>query len=169
MQRSSAIPTATLILWIAAILNISLPHQTLAADGVPAHFQDMLGWWKGTGHLKFREGKREQIECRATYRWDAGASQLLQAVRCATQSGKVEVKSTVREVDGKLTGTWNETTYKLSGDLSGELKPKGFRVNVTGHDLHANMVVLVQDQRQIVEIQFHDSTLIGLTMIFGRS
>jgi hypothetical protein len=42
-------------------------------------------------------------------------------------------------------------------------------VTVKGADLDANMDVIVKDNRQIVEIQFHNTSLIGLTLVLTRS
>ncbi|MEQ8825541.1 MAG: hypothetical protein RIC14_14325 [Filomicrobium sp.] len=131
-------------------------------------FQSLLGWWQGQGRLLMREGKPETVKCRATYRFGETKTQLLQAVRCATSGGKVEVKSEISNTGGELKGTWTETVYELAGELTGEFTPKGFRVKVSGSDLKARMDVRVRDDQQIVEIQFHDSTLIGMTMVFNR-
>jgi hypothetical protein len=52
--------------------------------------------------------------------------------------------------------------------LSGEVTPRGFRISVRGSDLTANMEVILREAKQIVEIQFFDSTLLGLTLILEK-
>jgi hypothetical protein len=46
---------------------------------------------------------------------------------------------------------------------------RGLVVTVKGDDLNANMDVIVKDNRQIVEIQFHNTSLIGITLVLTRA
>ena len=70
---------------------------------------------------------------------------------------------------GKLSGTWKELSRDMSGELTGEVTPKGYRVTIKGSSLSANMtIILVGDAKQVVEIQFLDSALIGLTLILQK-
>ncbi len=156
------------VLVFAAIAPLVAGSPVEAAETPPDKFAPLLGWWIGTGQLFFKDGKREQVKCRATYRWDAESGKLLQAVRCATASGKVEVKAEVWEEADALAGTWSETTYEFNGKLAGAFTPQGMRVKVSGDGLRANMSITVKEQRQLVEIQFHENTLVGLTMLFNR-
>jgi hypothetical protein len=41
-------------------------------------------------------------------------------------------------------------------------------VAITGSELKANMDIIVKDARQIIEIQFVESSLIGLTLILTK-
>ncbi len=104
------------------------------------------------------------VHCRISL----SGNQLKQNIRCASAGGKVEVKSDVVAKDGILSGTWNELVYNLGGDLKGEVTQRGFRIVVRGGDLAANMDVIVMNDRQIVEIQFFNSTLRGLTLILKK-
>ncbi len=129
----------------------------------------IIGFWSGEGRLAFREGKFENVKCRVTY--FAGepdtdkVTDLKQTVRCATAGAKIEVKSAIHEVNGALTGTWEETVYNLKGDISGQSTERGFRVEVRSADLSANMDLLLKDKEQIIELQFFNSTLMGLTIM----
>jgi hypothetical protein len=138
----------------------------LAVDGSP--FKELPGRWVGEGRIGLKDGQTEQVKCRATYFLAEGADKLKQNIRCASASGKIEVKSVVTHSGGKLSGTWNELVYNLGGNLGGEVTPRGFRINVRGSGLTANMEVIVYEGRQIVEIQFFDSTLRGLTLILQK-
>ena len=66
----------------------------------------------------------------------------------------------------RLSG-YGELAY-YGGELTGEVTPLGFRISVRGSCLTANMDVIVRDLRQIVEIQFFDSALLGLTLILQK-
>lgn len=133
-----------------------------------APFKDLAGRWTGEGRIGMAEGKVESVKCRATYFVEGDGNQLRQNIRCASAGGKVEVKSEVVAKDGKLKGTWNELVYNVGGDMTGEVTQRGFRIVVRAGDLTANMDVIVMNDRQIVEIQFFNSSLRGLTLILKK-
>ena len=108
------------------------------------------------------------VKCRVTYFVQEGGNQLKQNIRCASQSGSIEVASTVTHAGGNLSGTWKETTREWSGELTGTVNPNGFKVSVRGENLNANMDIIVKGGRQIIEIQFIESSLIGLTLILSK-
>ena len=125
--------------------------------------QEFLGRWTGDGRLGFKDGKFEAVTCRVTYIAEE-AIKFKQSVRCATAGAKIEVLSTIAETAGALSGTWTETVYDMKGEISGRRTDQGFRVEVKSDRLAANMDLLLIDDTQLVEIQFHDSTLLGLTL-----
>ncbi|MFA6140261.1 MAG: hypothetical protein WC684_06020 [Hyphomicrobium sp.] len=140
-----------------------------AAVQKSAPFKDLPGRWVGEGRLGLTEGKTEKVQCRATYFVNPAGNELKQNIRCASASGKIEVKSLVNaSKDGKLTGTWNELVYNLGGEMTGEVTERGLRIVVRAGDLTANMDVIVMNDRQIVEIQFFNSALRGLTLILKK-
>jgi hypothetical protein len=145
---------------------LGTPTAVLADDASP--FRELPGRWVGEGRLGLKNGKTEMVKCRATYFLSEDGNNLRQNIRCASQSGKVEVKSSVKNTDGALTGTWNEIIYNLGGELTGSVTPRGFRIKVEGAGLTANMDVIVMELRQVVEIQFFDSTVRGLMLILTK-
>jgi hypothetical protein len=58
--------------------------------------------------------------------------------------------------------------YNLGGELSGNVTERGFRISVRGSGLTANMEVAVAKSNQIIEIQFFDSTLLGLSLVLRK-
>lgn len=152
----------------ALIVLAAATSQAGAVDGAmtlspwpPAEF---LGRWTGEGRLGFKDGKFENVSCRVTYLIEE-AVKLKQTVRCATSGAKIEVLSTITETAGALAGTWNETVYDLRGDISGQRTDQGFHVEVKSDTLAANMdLILINPATQVVEIQFFNSTLLGLTL-----
>lgn len=132
-------------------------------------FDALVGRWIGDGMLGFKESKPERVKCRATYLLDpASPNELKQTIRCATSSGAIEVISNLKESAGKLSGHWKETIHNFEGDLTGEVTPKGFRVVVQGADVTANMDIIVRGNMQAVEIQFLNSSLVGLSMAMKK-
>lgn len=143
-------------------------HYANADGRLPPKLEPFVGWWIGEGRLGFRDGKTENVKCRAVYRRAKEFAGLNQTIRCATNSGTVEIVSKI-ELDGDdLVGRWDERKYGLSGVLKGNAVPGGFRVEVSGSDLHANMTVLARNDRQVVEVQFNETSLIGLSVILTR-
>lgn len=153
---------------LAAGLGLGLLAASAAQSGEPSPFDGMAGLWSGQGRLGFKDGKIEAVTCRTTYFVTNDASELKQTIRCASGGAKIEVKSTVTHAAGKLTGTWAETVYAKSGDIAGDVTAKGFRVQVKGSDVNATMDIIRRDAKQMVEIHFTDSTLLGLTLVLAK-
>jgi hypothetical protein len=172
MARNSTV--AALIALFAAFLIVD--HGGARAAGDVANAADLQGAlaklpgrWTGEGRLGFKDGQKETVTCRATYFAATETPGLKQTIRCASASGKIELKSRLEVKDGVLSGEWSEEMYNLKGELQGKVSDRGLVVAVKGADLNANMDVIVKDNRQIVEIQFHNTTLVGLTLILTRS
>jgi hypothetical protein len=149
-----------------------LPALVLAADAVSAQsqspFHKLAGRWVGEGRLGVKDGKHEAVKCRVTYFVDDAADELKQTIRCASTGGSIEVQSRIEHKGGTLKGSWKELVRNMNGDVSGTVTPTGFRVAVKGDNLSAHMDLIVKDARQIIEIQFHDSALIGLTLVLTK-
>ncbi len=145
---------------------LSCLPSALAVDVSP--FQKLAGRWVGEGRLGVRDNATENVKCRVTYVVVQGQDQLKQTIRCASASGNIEVQSVVDHVSGNLSGSWTELVRNMSGQIVGSVTPRGFRVAVKGEGLNANMDIIVLGTKQIIEIQFIDSSLIGLTLILEK-
>lgn len=155
----------------------TLGLMLLAADAMavgsaplePASPLDRLvGRWVGEGRLGVKDAQSENVKCRVTYIPAGTVDQLKQTVRCASAGGSIEVQSTITHATGDISGTWSELTRNMQGDLTGQVTPRGFHVTVRGADLTANMNVVINGEKQIIEIQFHNSSLIGLTLVLAK-
>jgi len=131
-------------------------------------FVALAGRWVGEGRFGIKDNPPETVKCRATYIAGATVDELKQTIRCATAGGSIEVISTLKHDDGKLSGEWKETTHNIEGNLEGEVTPAGFRIKVKSTELAANMDVIVKADRQIVEIQFFNSSLVGLSLVLKK-
>lgn len=154
----------------AFMLALLLASQNPALAGAEeaSPFDRLAGRWVGEGRLGIRDASTETVKCRVTYFVQEGGNQLRQSIRCASQSGAIEVASTVIHAGGTLTGSWKELTREWSGELTGTVNPNGFKVAVRGENLSANMDIIVKGARQIIEIQFMNSSLIGLTLVLTK-
>ena len=136
--------------------------------GEPSPFTPLIGRWVGEGKLGVKDSPHEVVKCRVTYLAAEDANHLKQNIRCATAGGSIEVLSAIAHNNGQLAGTWSETTHNINGNLTGQVTPRGFRVVVKGEELAANMDIILRDQKQIVEIQFFNSALYGLTLTLTK-
>lgn len=156
------------LLVVAAALGLEL-RAALPAYAVDiSPLEGLAGRWVGEGRLGVKGSATEQVKCRVTYIYAKERDRLKQSIRCASAGGNVEVQSVLSHVEGKLAGTWKELVRNWSGDLSGAVTPRGFNVRVRGESLNANMDIIVVGAKQVVEIQFIDSSLIGLTLVLER-
>jgi len=96
MTVRRGIPVAGMLSLGLILGNPIAAAPSIAAGQGVGSFQNLLGWWSGTGRLGFKDGKREAVKYRATYRWDDAGGKLLQAVICASTSGKVHIKSEIQ-------------------------------------------------------------------------
>lgn len=145
---------------------MGLAHPGSAQEAAP--FVRLAGRWLGEGRLGFAGGKTELVKCRVTYFVTEAGRQVRQTIRCATENDTVEVQSLVTSTGGTLSGTWKELSRDWSGELTGSVTPGGFKVAIKGSELNANMDIIVKDSRQIIEIQFINSALVGMTLILSK-
>ncbi|MGO4684319.1 hypothetical protein [Hyphomicrobium sp. 2TAF46] len=154
---------------LAALLFVALAFPLHEAQAVTASpFAPLIGRWSGIGMIGYKASLPEKIKCRATYLLTDTEDELKQTIRCATAGGAVEIVSNVKETAGKLTGHWKETIHNFEGDLTGDVTPKGFHVVIQGSDVAANMDIVVNNDKQAVEIQFTNSSLIGMTLVMTK-
>ncbi|MDX2203204.1 MAG: hypothetical protein NW223_10680 [Hyphomicrobiaceae bacterium] len=150
---------------MAALLLTGVLSASAGAVGeAPGPFERFAGRWVGEGRLGIRDGATEQVRCRVTYSPTGNGQLLHQSIRCASPSGSIEVQTDVKHQDGRLTGKWKELTRDWGGEVSGKVTDKGLRVRVTGDAFKANMSIDLRGDKQVIDIQFIDSALIGLTL-----
>lgn len=150
---------------LATLVGASSP--AVRADP-PSTFERLSGRWVGDGRLGITGGSVESVKCRVTYALAQQVTDMKQSIRCASSGGHIEVQSMLHNDSGVLTGKWQELTREWSGGLKGSLTPAGLRVSIQGSEFNANMEVILRNSRQVIEIQFINSTLIGMTLVLVR-
>lgn len=150
---------ATLVLAV-----LLLPIGASRADSSP--FDSLLGSWGGTGEIKLDKGRRERIKCNAYY--TGGGSQLGLAIRCNSDSYKIEVRSKLSYSGGRLSGNWEERTFNASGSASGSATSSRITLSIRG-GVTGTMVVSYTKSRQTVSISTQGIALQGVSITLGRS
>lgn len=169
MRLFSRLRPFTVVAAAIAAVAIAAPVIVTKAEEPAAHtLAPLAGRWVGEGRLGIKDNPPENVRCRATYIAGENADELKQTIRCASAGGKIEVIADVTNNEGTLKGTWKETMHNIAGDLEGKVTPSGFRIQVKSTELAANMDIIVKNEKQIVEIQFFDSALIGLTLMLKK-
>jgi hypothetical protein len=159
-----ALTLGTLLAALAVLLG-----QAPARAEDPSPFDKLAGRWVGEGRFGVKDGTTEAVKCRVTYIITGDGHDLKQSIRCASAGGNVEIQSAVTHKGDTIAGTWKELVRDMSGEVTGTVTPKGFRVAVRGQSLNANMDIVMAGPKQVIEIQFIDSNLIGLTLILDKA
>jgi hypothetical protein len=106
--------------------------QGHADPGSEGPFLGLSGHWSGAGTVAMTNGVTERIRCKATYAVNATGKAVQQTLRCASDSYRVEISSTVISEGGSLSGSWAEATRGVSGNISGRASGAEIVTNVAG-------------------------------------
>jgi hypothetical protein len=125
----------------------------------------LLGSWGGSGTVHLGHGQRERIKCNAYY--TGGGAELRLAIRCASASYKIEIRSTLAYDGGRVRGSWEERTFNASGNASGTARDGSIDVSISG-GVSGNMHISFTEERQSVSISMQGSALQGVQMDLAR-
>ncbi|MGB6906981.1 MAG: hypothetical protein WBE04_07685 [Methyloceanibacter sp.] len=145
-------------------LGVLLPAGPSRAD--PSPFSELLGSWGGTGEIRLDRNRRERIKCNAYY--TGGGAQLGLAIRCTSDSYKIEIRSKLSYSGGRLSGNWEERTFNARGSASGTATSSKISLAIRGA-VTGSMVVSYTKSRQTVSISTQGIALQGVSITLGRS
>ena len=129
-------------------------------------FAGLAGAWTGSGRIEMQSGTSERIRCRARYSVSQGGEVLLQELRCASDSYRIDVNSTAQSDGGSLSGTWTEQTRNVTGSLSGRASGGSIQARVTALGFSAGLTVYTAGNTQSVTIipEGNDVRSVAVTM-----
>lgn len=130
-------------------------------------FSPLAGNWAGNGTLTM-SGTRERIRCRAIYFVSSGGESLQQILRCASDNFIIDVHSDVVEIDGRLSGTWRETSSGVSGSLSGVARAGTIRGLISGLGVTASLSLITRGRSQYASINISGATTAAFVVNFRR-
>ncbi len=131
--------------------------------------QPFIGTWGGSGRVVVDDGKSEQIKCNGYYRQMDGLNSLGVAIRCASPSYSIQVRSTLSVNGTQLSGTWEERTFNVQGNLSGRIEAGRMVLNVDGGGMKATMSIAVTGSSQSVLLTTQGSGLKEVRMSLARA
>ena len=132
----------------------------------PSPFDTLLGSWGGSGELRLDKGRTERIKCNAYY--TGGGAELGVAIRCASDSYKIEIRSKLSYSGGRLSGNWEERTFNASGSASGTASPNKLSISIKG-GVSGTMLVNFTKSSQSVTISTQGAALKGVRISLARS
>ena len=112
--RRCVLRGAALVL-LSFMMMSSSPAQ-VATPGNP--FTVLHGSWGGTGTIAMSSGTKERIRCPATYRLE-NTENLRLELGCASDSYRFELRSQITYDDQTISGSWNEATRGVGGNITG--------------------------------------------------
>lgn len=162
-------PTFTLAmrrtpLALAAMAIAAAAFTAPASAGVLA---GLVGSWGGGGTATFEGGTREKLRCNGYYK--GAGSDLSMVIRCASPSGaKIELRGTVKESGGRVSGQWEERTYNATGVLSGSAAEGSLKAGISGA-ITGSMSVAFSSGSQTVSISTTGTALRTVNISFSRN
>lgn len=138
---------------VLAMLAAAPGMTTAFAAEQPGVFLNLSGDWAGDGTVNTNSGASERIRCRASYVVNTKGDNLQQELRCASDSYKFEVSSTMIYDNGAIKGTWAERNENVIGELSGLVYPDRISGGVHGSIFTAKVAVITDGSKQSVNIE----------------
>jgi hypothetical protein len=163
-QFSTKRPVRILLGAAAAILLFATAGE--AQRGSP--FAGLSGSWTGPGTITLNTGAKERIRCRAVYRVAEAGSNLQLELRCASDSYRFELQSSVTHSDGAVSGTWSEVTRGAVGTISGTSKGNQINLRASSPVFSALLAVTTQHNQQAISIQSPGSEISAVAISLNR-
>jgi hypothetical protein len=149
-----------------AIAALAVLVQAGHSYADPSPFDTLLGSWGGSGEIRLDQGKMERIKCNAYY--TGGGAELGMAIRCSSESYKIEIRSKLSYSGGRLTGNWEERTFNAQGSAVGTATPDKITLSISG-GVTGTMQVSYSKSRQSVSISTQGVALRSVQITLGRS
>jgi hypothetical protein len=133
-------------------------------------FSALAGQWTGAGTVNFSDNSQERLRCRAAYDVLRGGDQVQLSIRCASASYNFDLLGNARDNDGRITGSWNEESMNVAGQLAGVARGNRIEVTARSAGFTATLGLVTHDRRQSVSIRSQDpaSKLRGATITLTR-
>lgn len=154
---------------LRALPFIGAAIVTLGTDVAAAQTSlDVLaGTWRGRGTMLFEDGGSEEITCTGYYRSHPNTSVVF---RCKGPASSFELRSKLTDADGeKVSGTWEERTYRVTGEASGTASAGKLNVRFGGSlEGRLDMTFSSSSQSVSVSIDTKGTGLKGARLSFSR-
>jgi hypothetical protein len=144
-QRRRVLPTffccAQVMLWAVA---------ANAQSAGP--FAKLSGTWRGIGKVVMADGSGEKIRCSATYSTESEGRSVSQALVCASDSYRVDIRSFIVANGQVVQGHWEESVRQASGQLDGQIVGDQLEGRISGPGFEAQLSLVTSGARQTVLI-----------------
>jgi hypothetical protein len=166
MTRLHAIALATTA---ARGLALALASALMtSASASAATIDDLPGRWSGWGTISLPSGSSEQVKCIVTYFVNDGGASMVQNLRCASSSYKIDATAKLKNASGTLTGEWEEKTYSALGSVTGKTTSDGFNLAIKGDTFTAVLAVTSTNCKQSVTITPQGLDIAKIAITLGK-
>lgn len=162
-------PTGTVpfhVVAAALVLGCAVAGSSTARAAGP--FQAFAGTWKGGGTVSLN-GSQEAIRCKAVYTVAGDGNSLNIDVNCASDATRVNIVSNVVARGDSFSGSWEETTRGISGDVSGRIpEPNTFQASLQTMGGGLQLGARSNGKRQAITITSQGSEIQGASIALKR-
>ena len=149
------------------VVSLPLISAMFAAPSVAnaaEAFNALKGSWSGSGSVSFSSGESEKLRC--TARYTGGGSNLAFNMKCASTSAQINLSGDLSG-GNKVSGSWNESSYGLSGDASGSASGNSVRVRISG-GANGYLTLNVSGSRHTLALSTQGSPVSGVNVSLNR-
>jgi hypothetical protein len=140
-------------LMLAAVAaGASMVSESVVFARSEGPFANFAGNWRGSGRVVTTDGKSERLTCRANYSVGAGAESVSQALVCASDSYRVDIRSSIVVNGHDIEGNWQEATHNANGGIVGTMDDGLLEGVVRCPGFSARISVKTTGRKQIVAI-----------------
>jgi hypothetical protein len=140
------LPLAVLI----ATASLASSAVTAAPKATGNPFDQLKGYWSGGGTVTPTNGKAEKVSCRVTY--NVAGPAISQNMRCAGTDYKINTSAKLTYKGGKISGSWNESTYDANGGVNGTASGNTVHARITGDKFSGRMSINVSGNGHSINI-----------------
>ncbi len=151
----------------ALVLGFSLFAAPTYAQTGP--FQNLAGNWSGAGTITFSNGSRERIRCRVAYAVQAGGGAMQQELRCASDSYRFDVSSTVQSSGANLSGQWTEVSRGVTGSVTGQANSSQLEALIQAPGFVASLSMRTSGNKQTVTLRPTGFEVSDVSVALSRS
>ena len=154
---------------LIAVAMLASPASIVAssAQGVNP-LSKLAGSWSGSGTVRFEGGQSERLTCRGHYTIKNGGAGIGLALRCASSSAKIDLRSLLNYQGGRVSGSWEERTFNAAGGVSGRASAGSMSLAISGGGLSGSMSVSFSASSQSVNINTSGTGLKGVSISMRR-
>lgn len=160
---------ATFQTMLKPIAGVALAAGALMATPVASAadpLSHLSGNWSGGGQFRLENGRTESLRCQANYAPRRDAVGL--ALRCASPSNRIELRANLVSRGNRVSGTWEERSYNVSGNVSGVGAGNSLRLGINGGGLSGYMVVTTNGGSQSISVRTDGAALRGINISLRR-
>ena len=113
-------------------------------------FDQLKGDWTGGGMVTPSRGDPEKVDCKVTY--TVAGNTVTQTLLCTGADNRYDAKTKFKYKGGKISGSWLETTFDASGNVSGSAIGHLVHARISGDKFSGRMSINVSDAGHTINI-----------------